>query len=110
MPFKPNDKRINKDGRPKGAKNKITVNLREKITDFLNDNFEKVLNDFEKLEPKDKMKFYLDFMNYAIPKYQSINITGDETKEHKIIFENVSKQFTIDKNGNTIELNTKEKN
>ncbi len=84
MPFQENDKRINRDGRPKGAKNKVPYNLREKINEFLNDNFEAVKEGFEGLDAKDKIKFFLDFIQYSVPKLQSVNIdTLVEISEQK---------------------------
>ncbi len=82
MPFKENDSRINRDGRPKGAKNKVPYNLREKINEFLSDNFETIKKDFEKLEPKDKIKFYLDFLNYTLPKFQGVKVESQKTESY----------------------------
>lgn len=61
----------NKNGRPKGTINKINKELREKINDFLDGNFEKVKADFLKLEPKDRLKFYTELLPYSIPKLQA---------------------------------------
>jgi hypothetical protein len=61
-------------GRPKGAQNKSTKQLRQTITSFLEDNFENVVNDFQMLSPKDKSKFYCDLLQYSLPKLQSVEI------------------------------------
>ena len=72
--FKPGN-----SGRPKGAKNKIPVNIRSMVTEFINNNWESVQDEFNRLEPKDKLSFLDKLMNYAIPKLQSINYV-DETE------------------------------
>ena len=60
----------NPKGRPKGAKNKISKDLRELIDVFLNENFEYVKNQFRELSPRDQIKFFTDLLPYAIPKLQ----------------------------------------
>ena len=103
MPFKENDKRINRDGRPKGSKNKVSYDLREQINNFLENNFEKVKEDFLKLEPKERIKFYIDFMSYAVPKLQSVeieNTINNNKDEQRLVTEEnlrIAKKF-LDEN------------
>jgi vacuolar-type H+-ATPase subunit E/Vma4 len=61
----------NLNGRPKGSKNKVTRELRELITDFLEANFEKVSRDLLKLRPKDRVKAFTELLQYGIPKLQA---------------------------------------
>lgn len=72
MPFKQGQSG-NIKGKPKGAKNKISLQLREMITDFLIENFSKVLKDFSLLKPNERAKLYCDLLQYGLPKLQSIS-------------------------------------
>ncbi len=63
----------NEAGRPKGSKNKAGGQLRDMITDFLEQRFEDVVNDFEQLEPKDRIKVYTDLLQYGVPKLQAVS-------------------------------------
>jgi predicted SpoU family rRNA methylase len=64
----------NREGRPLGALNKITKNLRGDITSFLENNFEEVIKEWQKLEGKEKLTFYRDLLQYAVPKLQSMEM------------------------------------
>ena len=63
----------NPAGKPKGAKNKVTLQLRELITQFLEERFETIVSDFKKLEPKERVKFYCDLLQFGLPKLQSVS-------------------------------------
>jgi hypothetical protein len=64
----------NPHGRPKGAKNKVGVELRELINQFLFDEFNTIVKDFHKLRPREKVKVYIDFLQYGLPKLQSVSL------------------------------------
>ena len=54
----------NPNGRPVGSKNKVTAGLRERINDFLNDNWKDLQADFKKLEPKERLMFYEKLLQF----------------------------------------------
>jgi len=58
-------------GRPKGAVNKSTLIMKDRIQSLFDDNFEKIQEDLEALEAKDRLKFMTDLMPYLMPKLQS---------------------------------------
>lgn len=64
----------NPKGRPKGAKNKIGIDLRELISQFLSDEFSTVVNDYRKLQPRERIRVYTDLLQYGLPKLQSVSL------------------------------------
>jgi preprotein translocase subunit SecB len=76
MPFK-KDESGNPSGRPRGAKNKVNVNLRSLVNDFLTNKFPVVLEKWETLSDKEQLKFYREMMQYGLPKLQSVDLNAD---------------------------------
>jgi hypothetical protein len=58
-------------GKPKGAKNKVNSQMRDLIQQLFDDNFERIQEDLEVLEAKDRLKFLSDLLPYLLPKLQS---------------------------------------
>lgn len=73
----------NLNGRPKGKPNKITTSLKQIVKDFLDNNAKSLQQDFEALEPKDRLQFYEKLLKYAIPTQTAneinLNTLSDET-------------------------------
>jgi hypothetical protein len=61
----------NPNGRPKGSINKTTFELRGLIADFLNKNFDKITLDFDTLQPKERLKYYCELLQFGLPKLQT---------------------------------------
>jgi len=73
MPF---EKGHNKaTGRPKGSSNKATSKVRDSFTKLLEDNLEQLKSDFKELEPKDRIKLFLDLSKYVIPQLKQTDLT-----------------------------------
>lgn len=64
----------NPEGRPKGSQNKLGKDLRERVVNFLSDEFTTVQNDFKKLKPRDRVRLYCDLLQYGLPKLQSVTL------------------------------------
>ena len=71
----------NPTGKPPGAKKKTTRQLREVISGFLNDKFETIVGDFDKLPPKDRAKLYCDLLQYGLPKLQNIQMEREKSND-----------------------------
>ena len=67
----------NKRGRPPGSQNKVTVELREAISDFLMENVDEVRETWKELKPQQKVMFWRDLLRYAVPVLQSTEIISD---------------------------------
>ena len=66
----------NPKGRPKGTPNKITTDLRIRISDFLSDNWQTFQQDFNGLEPEKRMVFYEKLLQYGLPRLQATELTN----------------------------------
>lgn len=75
----------NPKGRPKGAKNKATNELREWVERFINDNLDTIANDIKELEPNERVKFILALLNYTLPKQQSVKAEINDEREQIVI-------------------------
>lgn len=64
----------NKQGKPKGAVNKLNKDMRQTISDFLTDHWPEVEKEFSKLKGRDMVNFYRDLLQYSIPKMQAVAV------------------------------------
>lgn len=75
-----NPKGVRLGGRKKGTPNKVTTNLREKISAFLDRKWEVIESDFETLRPKDRIALFEKLLQYSIPKLQTVSETQEQEK------------------------------
>jgi hypothetical protein len=64
-------------GRPKGSPNRVTGELREWISHFISDNKDIIQQDFNTLEPKDRIIMFEKLLKYALPTLQSASLSTD---------------------------------
>lgn len=76
-------------GKPKGVKNKITREQKEKVEWVLGLLDENVEEDLKKMKPSDRIRLWADLQEYIRPKLQRVNLdVGADDKEiTKITFE-----------------------
>lgn len=72
-------------GRTKGSKNKATEELRSFINDFINDNKEKIQQDFDSLEPKERIDSLIKLLEYSLPKLQRTELTSESENKKTIV-------------------------
>ncbi len=83
--FKPGEI-SNPNGRPKGVPNKITTQMRETFSNIFENNKDKIQEDLDKVDPKDRLQFWVAMMPYFMPKLTAIRAehsligTGHETR------------------------------
>lgn len=61
-----------------GKPNKTTAEIRELFQCLVCDNFEKLQNDIEQLEPKDRIKAMLELAKFILPTLKATEIIGDK--------------------------------
>jgi len=64
-------------GRTKGTPNTATKELREKFTLLLENNFDKLQEDIDLLEPKERVKTLLELSKFVIPTLRSTELKTD---------------------------------
>lgn len=62
----------NPAGKPKGVQNKLTVDLKTFLKDFLERNTENMQDDLRKLQPYQRLLITEKFMAYVLPKNTSL--------------------------------------
>lgn len=78
-------------GRPRGSENKVTKELRERVNDLIELNWETIQIDFEQLEPAERINLIIKFLEFSIPKLQRTNVTTEKPEQIKITFVNYGK-------------------
>lgn len=71
-------------GRTKGSKNKTTQKIRDTFLNFINDNLERMQQDFDELDPKDRFKYLFEMSKFILPSLKSIefgNVLDELTEE-----------------------------
>jgi len=68
-------------GKPKGAVNKRTKELRERVSIFLHAKMEDVFDIYEQLEPREKVKFFTDLLPYGLAKLPTNSILERDNED-----------------------------
>ncbi len=71
----------NLKGRPKGAKDKATADIRANISAFIAHNWASIQQSYEKLEPQQQLIFFEKLLKYSIAPLQSINVQAEMRTE-----------------------------
>lgn len=74
---------INPSGRPKGAANKTTSEIRAAFQQLVSNNIDKLQDDIEKLKPEQRISFILKMAEFLLPKLQSLSIQNQIELEYK---------------------------
>lgn len=69
----------NPAGRPKGRRNKTTEGLRNKVIDLIDDNYEQIKIDLAQLQPKERIRFWVDLLRYILPEQVETSVNQEIT-------------------------------
>lgn len=67
----------NLKGRPKGSVNKTTLELRDKLNNLHQKNFEYILKEIDSLTMRQRLQLNKDLLPYISPKLSSIEVTDN---------------------------------
>lgn len=88
MPFRKDDENINRRGRPPGVLNKVTGDMKSRLSEFLESRFGDVEEAFDNLRPRDKIKMFAELLPYILPRLRSVEtlhpvdrLTDDEVEK-----------------------------
>lgn len=70
-------KRTKTGGRKTGTKNKVTANLREWVKIFISGNTQQIEQDWQLLDPKDRIILFEKLLKYTLPTLQSTELKTD---------------------------------
>ena len=74
-------------GRKKGTPNRVQADLKRLLNDFLNDERERMQNDWLKLAPPQRAELYCKLLSYVVPKQQAVSVEAMVEAEYKQIKE-----------------------
>lgn len=75
----------NPNGRPKGALNKTTQQVKEWIADFLERNTDQIEEDFKEADCKTRLSFYEALIKYILPRSPIVGVESNGERPIQII-------------------------
>ena len=72
----------NRNGRKKGAQNKVTTDMRLWVSALIDGNRDRLEDDLKAVEPYQRLAILEKLMQYCIPKMQSIDATVQIAEEY----------------------------
>lgn len=66
---------INLNGRPKGSKNKLSIEVRKTIANIIADNQSELYERMQKLSDADFCKYYIQLCRYVLPPLRNVEET-----------------------------------
>lgn len=82
MPIKKHQK-LNPNGRPKGATNKTTGEIRQAFQMLVENNLDQLQTDLNSIDPDKRIGFIIKMSEFFLPKMQSMTIENSLELEYK---------------------------
>jgi hypothetical protein len=83
----------NKNGRPKGRKNKITQSHRQFLDAFLNKNRRKLQADWNKLDAYQRLQMFEKLLSYSIPKMSTVDINSLSNEQLEFLIQTLNEKY-----------------
>jgi len=80
----------NKSGRPKGKQNRVTVDLRQRINEIVQNNVETIESDLQALDSKDRLLILEKLISYCVPKMKSVDQQIEISDRPMFVFTDIS--------------------
>lgn len=81
MPFKKNDKNINREGRKTGSLNKSTQEIRAKYLELIQNNFEQLDRDIKGMRGVERVRALTEMSKFILPTLKATEMSlSNETK------------------------------
>ena len=88
MPFKKNDKNINREGRKTGSLNKSTQEIRAKYLELIQNNFEQLDKDIKGMRGVERVRALTEMSKFILPTLKATEMSlSHETKFQAIEIE-----------------------
>ncbi len=88
MPFKKNDKNINREGRKTGSLNKSTQEIRAKYLELIQNNFEQLDKDIKGMRGVERVRALTEMSKFILPTLKATEMSlSNETKFQAIEIE-----------------------
>ena len=72
----------NPNGRPKGSRNKTTVEMKSWVKELINGNMTQLEKDLQALEPKERWTIVERLMQFCIPKQSQVDVKAQVAAEY----------------------------
>lgn len=87
-------KGIKTGGRTKGTPNIITAEIREKFTLLVDNNLNRLQDDIDTLEPRDRLKMIIELSKFVIPTLKATELTSSLENGFNPIVINLREELT----------------
>ncbi|RCR68317.1 hypothetical protein [Larkinella punicea] len=71
-------------GRKPGTPNKVNSTIKERIVQLIDDKFDDIKDDLDKLDPEDRVSAYLKMLEYVLPKQRETKIDVSSLTDEQI--------------------------
>lgn len=112
MGRKKNDGKGRLGGRAKGTPNKFTNDIKEWISNIIDNHKEQIEDDLQVIDAKDRLLILEKLLGYIVPKQQSVSIEAQLTAEYKelrLLLNDTPEEYIEQITQKIIELNNKKK-